>query len=328
MAPSHPQAARRAPGRGVPRAAGSHRLQGHSLRFSEEARRPRRWLTRARSRACRQPTAAGEWGAEQRPQEGGDWRRVQEAGQAWGGAASGWRGSWKRTGGRSLSTSPPYPGIFPTLGRVLAQWKGRYVQGARTLGWRGRGHGKGPLSSGIRGWDGAREVRTGSTSWSLLPSPRSPKERVGGCWARWHNKLQPRRCPRKKPSGRGERSRETAANPDSYCVPAQSRFPLGWWTRGTLCGQVASAPCCRPRPARTRVPAVARALKRSKPEGQASARRFMASDALFLLQLPWFPPLRRKGKRKTGLTQISAPTEMQAKVCLREGAVGKPPLDL
>lgn len=43
--------------------------------FSKEARKPRRLLARVRSRACRQRSAAGDWGAELRLHEGGDWRR-------------------------------------------------------------------------------------------------------------------------------------------------------------------------------------------------------------------------------------------------------------
>lgn len=100
----------------------------------------------ARSSACRQPATAGDWGAEPRLQQGGDWRREQEAGRALGGAGAGraregqqatagWRGAALRTRACSLPAPhlrPSAPIPFPSLG--ARGFKGPHIWGLRDAG--------------------------------------------------------------------------------------------------------------------------------------------------------------------------------------------------
>lgn len=103
--------------------AGSHGRRGRArCRVLEEARWLPRPLARARSRACRQPWAAGEWGEERRLREGGDWRRGQgrgSAGRAAGGGqpqgAGAPRGGLGAAASRRLASAPEAPPLSPGL---------------------------------------------------------------------------------------------------------------------------------------------------------------------------------------------------------------------
>lgn len=146
-----------------PRARGRVGREGRAARFRKRrGGRGSRSLARARSRSCRQPAAAGEWGANQRLQEGGDWRRGLEAGQA---AGSGWAEGCraKDCGSQPSRDRPPprHPHPFPPGLRAweskghriwgssrlcegcLRERKGRCARGAGTL--LERGHGGGPF---------------------------------------------------------------------------------------------------------------------------------------------------------------------------------------
>lgn len=139
---------------------------------SEEALRPKHSLARSEPRLQAVGSSRGV-GSQQRLQEGGDWRRVQEAGQAQGGRLVGggalreglgaaavpllapqpFLGLWvpEVQRARQLGSSRPWEGCF-------REWNGQCMLGARRLRRRGL------LSNRILGRDPSREVRMVGTS--------------------------------------------------------------------------------------------------------------------------------------------------------------------